>query len=192
MVAGAALVGTLLAGCTGGGRTASPSGSPSSSLARTAVPPATSSPSPSPTSAQARAYAGATAAFKRFANVLYEVERDSGKHPERLRQVSTGDALELAELVARSYRSDGFRMVGTPALTHIKPRSYSAVGRTAVVRLSACEGGGGAYAVDRSGKRIRGPRNAPHYGLYDVTVMSASGSAWIVSDFTSKGVFTCS
>jgi hypothetical protein len=194
--AGAVLTALALAGCNGGG-TSSTTAGPSASTARTATIPPAASPTASTSSEQDQAYAAAVTAYKSFVQTLDQVERDGGKHPERFDRVAVGLALAQARAIAEGFRVSERHTVGKTVLAYVRPGRFvpatTASGK-ARVQIKSCEEPGGAYAVDRSGKRIA-LKHAPTAVAYTIDVEGPGGSGgapWLVSGLRTDLVKSCS
>src|SRR5919199_2979389 len=185
----AAAVAVGVSGCGSGDSGSRPPPPSATATPTTTTSGSSTTPTPSATDVKALAYAGATAATRRFFDTLYKVTADGGAHPEQLEAVATGPSLSQAKLNAQLYRERGWKAVSPAIIKSITPTSYTpSNNQTAQVQLLVCLDSTNAKAVDGTGKAVTKPKGAGNIFPYQVATQQDAGSdtGWIVSNITDK------
>ena len=125
--------------------------------------PTTTPASPAPKSSttpvfatEAEALAAATEAYAAYVRVSDEILADGGKNPERIEQVSSGQALDGALSGYSDFRQQGLHSVGDSKIDHVSLQKFSRDSATGenLVSIYACLDVKGVDVFDQTGASV--------------------------------------
>lgn len=116
---------------------------------------ATSTSSPTPVFAsEEEALAAAEEVYARYLELTAEIMSDGGERPERMKEVATGDLLELLLDEFAQVRLDGIRGTGEVSVRDIRLQSYDQAGGADFLIVYACEDVSSADLLDAQGNSL--------------------------------------
>ena len=154
------------------------------------VEPPASSPSAAPVFAsEEEALAAATEAYAAYLALGSEVAHDGGVEPERMGEVSTGNAYQQELEVFASIRRDSLRGVGDQTFDTVSVQSYN--GLTGEVIIYLCLDTSDTKLVDSNGASTATEERVTRYPLEVALTLDDAGSLLITESQSWSGSNFC-